>query len=327
MRMEQHRHVRPADCAYESVEPGRVIGMAVAAHDGLDRCRVDLKSAHVVRHAVGAGTRVEQEPVLAAALRHRHEGREPVLGDERFGYLAVCHQRCRAGRAPAAHCGAPRGALVGHEDIGDVVDERSHHDGLDRLEPDRYGRLHIKKDIGRRDHRQAVIGAHPVIVGAPCLSGLAKITKSANVRREAFMRVSGPGGYWISDDPALLDIARVHQWMSQEAYWAKGRAPVVTARAIEHSLSVGLYAPDGTQAGYARFVTDRATFAWLCDVFVDPAHRGQGLGSFLVAQAVGHPDVAEIRQLLMAEPGRTIYRRLGYGDLLRPERWMERPGS
>jgi len=141
------------------------------------------------------------------------------------------------------------------------------------------------------------------------------------------MRVSGPGGYWISDDPALLDIARVHQWMSQEAYWAKGRAPVVTARAIEHSLSVGLYAPDGTQAGYARFVTDRATFAWLCDVFVDPAHRGQGLGSFLVAQAVGHPDVAEIRQLLMAEPGRTIYRRLGYGDLLRPERWMERPGS
>jgi GNAT superfamily N-acetyltransferase len=141
------------------------------------------------------------------------------------------------------------------------------------------------------------------------------------------MRVSGPGGYWISDDPALLDIARVHQWMSQEAYWAMGRARAVTARAIEHSLSVGLYAPDGTQAGYARFVTDRATFAWLCDVFVDPAHRGQGLGSFLVAHAVGHPDIAEIRQLLMAEPGRTIYRRFGYGDLLQPERWMERPGS
>lgn len=141
------------------------------------------------------------------------------------------------------------------------------------------------------------------------------------------MRVSGPGGYWISDDPALLDMARVHQWMSQEAYWAKGRARAVTVRAIEHSLSVGLYAPDGTQAGYARFVTDRATFAWLCDVFVDPAHRGQGLGSFLVAEAIGHPDVAEVRQLLMAEPGRTIYRRLGYGDLLQPERWMERPGS
>jgi GNAT superfamily N-acetyltransferase len=140
------------------------------------------------------------------------------------------------------------------------------------------------------------------------------------------MRVTGPGGYWVSDDPALLDIARVHRWMSQESYWAAGRASAVMTRAIEHSLSVGLYAPDGAQAGYARLVTDRATFAWLCDVFVDAAHRGQGLGSFLVAETIGHPDVADVRQVLMAEPDRTIYRRLGYGDLLRPERWMERPG-
>ena len=98
--------------------------------------------------------------------------------------------------------------------------------------------------------------------------------------------------------------------MSQESYWAQGRTCDVMARAIDYSLSVGLYAPDGSQAGYARLVTDWATFAWLCDVFVDAAHRGQGLGSFLVAQAVGHPDVADIRQVLMAKPGRTIYRRL-----------------
>ena len=140
------------------------------------------------------------------------------------------------------------------------------------------------------------------------------------------MRVSGPAGYWTSDELALVDVARVHQWMSEESYWARGVARDVMARAIENSLSVGLYAPDGTQAGFARLVTDRATFAWLCDVFVDPAHRGQGLGSFLVAQTIGHPDVADIRQVLMAEPGRTIYRRFGYDDLLRPERWMERPG-
>jgi len=143
---------------------------------------------------------------------------------------------------------------------------------------------------------------------------------------EMSMRVTGPNGYWASDDPALLDLDRVHQWMSQESYWAQGRSREVMARAIEHSLSVGLYAPDGTQAGYARLVTDRATFAWLCDVFVDAAHRGRGLGSFLVAQAVGHPEVADVRQVLMAEPGRTIYRRFGYDDLLRTERWMERPG-
>ncbi len=141
------------------------------------------------------------------------------------------------------------------------------------------------------------------------------------------MRVTGPNGYWASDDPALLDLDRVHQWMSQDSYWAQGRSREVMARAIEHSLSVGLYAPDGTQAGYVRLVTDRATFAWLCDVFVDAAHRGRGLGSFLIAQAVGHPEVADVRQVLMAEPGRTIYRRFGYGDLLRTERWMERPGA
>jgi len=140
------------------------------------------------------------------------------------------------------------------------------------------------------------------------------------------MRVDGPGGYWLSDDPALLNVAQLHAWMSDEAYWARGRSYETMARAIEYSLSVGLYAPDGTMAGYARLVTDRATFAWLCDVFVDDAHRGQGLGSFLVAQTVGHPDVAEVRQYLKADPGRSLYRRFGYVDLTAAERWMERPG-
>jgi len=139
------------------------------------------------------------------------------------------------------------------------------------------------------------------------------------------VRVTGPDGYWVSDDPGLIDVARVHGWLSQESYWASGQSYDVTERAIGHSLSVGLYAPDGSQAGYARLVTDRATFAWLCDVFVAAAARGRGLGSFLVAQAIGHPAVAGIRQVLMAEPGRSIYRRHGYGDLMRAERWMERP--
>jgi len=140
------------------------------------------------------------------------------------------------------------------------------------------------------------------------------------------MRVDGPGGYWLSDDPALLNVAQLHAWMSDEAYWARGRSYETMARAIEYSLSVGLYAPDGTMAGYARLVTDRATFAWLCDVFVNDAHRGQGLGSFLIAQTVGHPDVAEVRQYLKADPGRSLYRRFGYVDLTAAERWMERPG-
>jgi GNAT superfamily N-acetyltransferase len=139
------------------------------------------------------------------------------------------------------------------------------------------------------------------------------------------VRWEGPAGYWVSDDESLLDVDLVHDWISKESYWAAGRPREVMVRSIEHSLVLGLYAADGAQAGFARFVTDRATFAWLCDVFVASEHRGSGAGSFLVRAAVEHPEVAGIRQLLMATPGRSLYRRHGFGDLLRPERWMERP--
>src|SRR5215471_12203367 len=104
-----------------------------------------------------------------------------------------------------------------------------------------------------------------------------------------------------------------------------GRPREVMARSIEHSLALGLYTSAGAQAGFARMVTDRATFAWLCEVFVAAGHRGNGVGTFLVRTVVEHPDVAGVRQLLMPSPGRSLYRRHGFGDLLRPERWMERP--
>ncbi len=139
------------------------------------------------------------------------------------------------------------------------------------------------------------------------------------------MRWEGPAGYWVSDDGSLIDVDRVHGWMSRESYWAAGRPREVMARSIEHSLVLGLYTSAGDQVGFARFVTDRATFAWLCDVFVTTDHRGNGTGTFLVQTAVEHPDVAGIRQLLMATPGRSLYRRHGFGDLLSPDRWMERP--
>jgi GNAT superfamily N-acetyltransferase len=139
--------------------------------------------------------------------------------------------------------------------------------------------------------------------------------------------MAGPDGYWVSDDRSEIDMHRVHAWISRESYWAAGRSYPVMAHAVEHSLVLGLYAADDAQAGFARLVTDRATFAWLCDVFVDAAHRGRGLGTFLARVATSHPDVVGIRQVLMAEPERSIYRRLGFGALVSPERWMERPGG
>jgi GNAT superfamily N-acetyltransferase len=140
------------------------------------------------------------------------------------------------------------------------------------------------------------------------------------------MKWPGPEGYWASDDHALIDLDRVHAWISGESYWAEGRRPDVMVRAIENSLVIGLYAAGGTQVGVARLVTDYATFAWLVDVFVDSAHRERGLGTFLVDTAVGHPDVRGLRQVLVAEPGRSLYARFGFRPLARPERWMERPG-
>jgi GNAT superfamily N-acetyltransferase len=138
------------------------------------------------------------------------------------------------------------------------------------------------------------------------------------------MRQAGPGGYWVSDDRSLIDVDRVHAWISEQSYWARGRSHAVMVAAIENSLVFGLYTADGTQAGFARHVTDRATFAWLCDVFVDREHRGRGLGSFLVQVAAGHPDVATIRQVLSTAPERTLYRQFGFDRLAAPERWMER---
>jgi GNAT superfamily N-acetyltransferase len=141
------------------------------------------------------------------------------------------------------------------------------------------------------------------------------------------MRWAGPDGYWASDEHALIDLGRVHAWISRESYWAEGRPRDAMARAIENSLVLGLYTADGTQVGFARFVTDYATFAWLCDVFIDAAHRDRGLGTFLVDTAVGHPDVRGVRHILAAEPERSLYARFGYRPLARPERWMERPGQ
>ena len=140
------------------------------------------------------------------------------------------------------------------------------------------------------------------------------------------MRWTGPDGYWASDERALIDLSRVQAWIGGESYWAEGRPPEVMARAVENSLVIGLYSAEGTQVGFARFVTDCATFGWLCDVFVDSAHRGHRLGTFLVETTVDHPDVRGIRQILATEPGRSLYDRFGFGPLARPERWMERPG-
>jgi len=144
------------------------------------------------------------------------------------------------------------------------------------------------------------------------------------------MEKSNPGGdYTISTNPDLLDLGFIHDFLSTKSYWAQGRSRETVALSIRSSLCFGVYAPDGRQAGFARAVTDHATFAWVCDVFVDEAHRGKGLGKRLIQAVVTHPDLAAVKRLVLGtRDAHELYRRYGGFESLRnPERWMERPRS
>lgn len=128
--------------------------------------------------------------------------------------------------------------------------------------------------------------------------------------------------YELSTDRSRLDVDAVHAWLAQESYWAVGRARAVTDAAIANSVCVGAYAPTGEQAGFARVVTDGATFAWLCDVFVFEAHRGRGLARRMVQAAIDLPALATVRLWLLAtDDAHGVYSPLGFEEV-EPGRWM-----
>ena len=120
-------------------------------------------------------------------------------------------------------------------------------------------------------------------------------------------------------------MAFVHAYLSQRAYWAQGRPLDVMQRAIEHSLCFGVYAGEA-QVGFARVVTDYATFGWLCDVFILESHRGQGLAKWLVETVVAHPALTELKQIILAtRDAHELYRNYGgFRALDQPEKWMVR---
>lgn len=129
------------------------------------------------------------------------------------------------------------------------------------------------------------------------------------------------GDYEISTDPARLDLELVHRFLSEEAYWSPGVAREVVVRSIECSLPFGLYRSD-EQVGFARVVTDYATFAWLADVFVLDGHRGRGLGKWLVETVLAHPDLSTLRRWLLATAdAHELYTRFGFGPA-DPQRFL-----
>ncbi|KOX05415.1 acetyltransferase [Streptomyces sp. NRRL B-1140] len=133
-----------------------------------------------------------------------------------------------------------------------------------------------------------------------------------------------PEGYEISTDPARVDRERVHHWLSTDAYWALGRPRQKQDLAIDGSLNFGVFdTVSGEQVAYARVITDRATFAWLCDVYVDPAVRGKGVGSALVAAVRDETRSYGVRRVLLAtHDAHGVYEKIGFAPLERPEHWM-----
>ena len=131
------------------------------------------------------------------------------------------------------------------------------------------------------------------------------------------------GEYRVSDDRSRLDLGVIHRFMSGESYWAAGISESIMARAMAHSLCFGLF-QEGEQIGFARVVTDRATFGYLCDVFVGQSHRGRGLGKWLVECVVAHPDLQGLRRLaLMTRDAHELYRPLGFRPMADATRYLE----
>lgn len=128
----------------------------------------------------------------------------------------------------------------------------------------------------------------------------------------------------MSDDLQRFDLPRAHGWISSESYWAAGIPFDVFARSLRGSLTIGAYAPTRGMAAMARVVTDRATFGWICDVFVDRRCRGWGLGKAIMAYIAAHPDLQGFRRMHLAtRDAHGLYAQFGFEPLTGADRWME----
>jgi GNAT superfamily N-acetyltransferase len=134
--------------------------------------------------------------------------------------------------------------------------------------------------------------------------------------------------FFVSDDKARLDVALIAQFLSEDSYWATGRSRETIERSIAHSHCFGVYQADDAQAnrqqvGFARVITDYATFAYLADVFILPSYRGQGLSKQLMAAIMAHPQLQSLRRwLLVTADAHGLYAQFGFQPLPHPERVM-----
>ncbi len=130
-------------------------------------------------------------------------------------------------------------------------------------------------------------------------------------------------GYRISTDKSLLDINAIYAFLTERSYWAKGLPPERLRRSIEHSICFGVYHHD-TLCGFARVISDHATFAYICDVFVMEEHRGNGLSKWLMQTIRAHDELQGLRRWSLATAdAHDLYKQYGFVPVSKPELWME----
>ncbi len=136
-----------------------------------------------------------------------------------------------------------------------------------------------------------------------------------------------PNEFEISTDNNRLDVELIHRFLVEESYWAANRTLEQTKTAIENSICFGVY--DGErQVAFARVVSDKATFAYIGDVFVIDEYRGRGVSKKLMAAMIGHPELQDLRRWVLAtRDAHGLYEKFGFTELKHPERWMERAAT
>lgn len=130
-------------------------------------------------------------------------------------------------------------------------------------------------------------------------------------------------GFSISTDKTLIDFDTVYNYLNDDSYWSKGIPVETLQKAIENSIVFGIY-HSNTQAGFARVVTDKATFAYICDVFVLAAYRRLGLSKWLIQTIKQYPELQGLRRWSLATAdAHGLYSQFGFATISRPDRWME----
>ena len=131
-------------------------------------------------------------------------------------------------------------------------------------------------------------------------------------------------GFKISTDKSLIDFEVVYKYLNGDSYWAKGIQAEKLRKAVENSMCFGVYDRENNQVGFARVITDQATFAYICDLFILPGFRGLGLSKWLVQSILGHPELQGLRRWSLATAdAHGLYNQFGFTQITRPEVWME----